>query len=244
MPLLPMPGTTLITPKAPTSITRQSEQPAGVGTTLLQQAAQQQLAQQQVAIPQASAVTNSAMPTAGSGGSASTLDGIADSALASGQAAHENAIQSAAQARQPAYTAEGSNGGKGGTNVTNHYHYSVPAGGLDPAGFAKQVLAALGIAKTPDDIAAMERWEAQEGGNWHNDASYNPLNTTQNEPGSRDVGTQGDISAYNSWNQGVKGTVDTLQNGDYASILQALKEGHSVQAVLDAISGSPWGTKF
>jgi hypothetical protein len=32
---------------------------------------------------------------------------------------------------------------------------------------------------TPANVKAMVGWQRAEGGHWHNDARYNPLNTTQ-----------------------------------------------------------------
>ncbi len=80
-----------------------------------------------------------------------------------------------------------------------------------------------------------------EGGHWHNDAKYNPLNTTQSEPGAGNTGTQGNIKVYRNWNQGVDATVATLKNGRYGGIISALKSGNP-SSVAHAIGASPWGT--
>lgn len=91
--------------------------------------------------------------------------------------------------------------------------------------FAKALLGALGDPTTPANIASIVAWENREGGNWHNSAKYNPLNTTQKEPGSGMTGTQGDIGVYTSWAQGVLATAQTLTNGRYNDIDAALKQG-------------------
>jgi len=116
-----------------------------------------------------------------------------------------------------------------------------PASNLGPEQFAAALLKRLRIPQTPGAIKAIVGWERAEGGHWHNDARYNPLNTTQNMPGSGDTGSQGNISVYRNWNQGVEATAKTLLNGRYAGILAALKAG-SPNSVANAIDRSPWGT--
>lgn len=109
------------------------------------------------------------------------------------------------------------------------------------AQFAAAVLDRLGIPQSRGALQALVGWEQAEGGHWKNSARYNPLNTTQNMPGSGDTGSQGNISVYKNWNQGVDATVQTLRNGRYGSILSALKAGNP-NAVAKAIDSSPWGT--
>lgn len=87
----------------------------------------------------------------------------------------------------------------------------------------------------------MVGWIDAEGGHWHNTAKYNPLNTTQSEPGAGNTGTQGNIKVYRDWKQGIDATVATLKNGNYGNILSALKRGDA-NAVAHAIGSSPWGT--
>jgi hypothetical protein len=75
-------------------------------------------------------------------------------------------------------------------------------------------------------------WEGREGGNWHNSAAYNPLNTTQPEPGYSTFRSTGqgaaNIGIYKNWQQGLKATADTLNNGRYGDILSALRSGHGL----------------
>lgn len=94
-----------------------------------------------------------------------------------------------------------------------------------PTDFADALLVALGDPVTDADVSSIVDWEAREGGNWHNSATFNPLNTTQAEPGSGVTGTQGNIGVYVSWDQGVQATVDTLTNGFYDDIVAALRAG-------------------
>lgn len=107
--------------------------------------------------------------------------------------------------------------------------------------FAVEVLAGLGIAPTGENVRALKGWQRAEGGHWNNTAEHNPLNTTLNLPGSGDTGSQGNISVYRDWRQGVKATVKTLELPAYAGIRRALRGG-SAMRVARAIDSSPWGT--
>jgi hypothetical protein len=111
-----------------------------------------------------------------------------------------------------------------------------------PTSFAQALLATLGEPVTDANVQAITAWEAAEGGNWHNSAHYNPLNTTLPEPGSYTVNSAG-VRAYTSWDQGMQATVSTLQEGSYSGILGALQGGNDPQGVVNAILQSPWGTQ-
>ena len=108
-------------------------------------------------------------------------------------------------------------------------------------GWAKTLLARLGKPQTSANIKALTTWAAWEGGQWHNSAHYNPLNTTQPEPGAVGINKEG-VRSYTSWQQGYQATVSTLNNGRYKSILAALSAGNNPGAVLKAVNHSPWGT--
>lgn len=118
----------------------------------------------------------------------------------------------------------------------------VDAGSINnPTDFANALLSALGFPVTGADVTTLVFWENHEGGNWHNDARYNPLNTTQPEPGSGVTGTQGDIGVYLSWDQGIEATVTTLRNGFYPTILASLASGLGLSSADDA-ELSKWGS--
>jgi hypothetical protein len=114
---------------------------------------------------------------------------------------------------------------------------------------AAAILSGIGAPTSKSNVAAMLKWMAAEGGNWHNSAKYNPLNTTLSMPGSRSAGTsQKSIKAYSDWNSGITATVNTLTSGNhtaygYDEIVNAFKSGGNQQAVYDAIVASKWGTK-
>lgn len=112
--------------------------------------------------------------------------------------------------------------------------------GVDVKTWAVKVLQGLGYQPTTGSVQALVGWQKAEGGHWQNDASFNPLNTTLNEPGSRPINGVG-VKAYRSWDEGIAATVKTLRNGHYGGILHGLKAGNA-GAVAAAIGQSPWGT--
>jgi hypothetical protein len=110
-----------------------------------------------------------------------------------------------------------------------------------PTDWASALLGRLGYPATPANVSAIVAWEAAEGGHWHNNASYNPLNTTQGAPDAVPINSVG-VKAYSSWDEGLTATVQTLQNGYYPGVLAALSAGSDPYAVSSAVGASPWGT--
>jgi hypothetical protein len=110
-----------------------------------------------------------------------------------------------------------------------------------PSSWAAALLSAGGWPQTSCNLAAVTAWEQAEGGNWANAARFNPLDTTQPEPGSSPMNSV-NVQAYPSWQAGFTATLTTLGNGNYGPILSALRFGTSAQAVADAVGASPWGT--
>lgn len=90
----------------------------------------------------------------------------------------------------------------------------------DWSGWAQDVLTALGDPVTNASVQFLQTWHNFEGGG----ASFNPLNTTQTEPGSTVYNNNG-VRNYTSAAQGAKATVTTLTNGRYPALLAALKTG-------------------
>lgn len=107
---------------------------------------------------------------------------------------------------------------------------SADTSGMTPEKFARQLLQELGAPVTNANVQSIVNWYGHEGGNWHNTASYNPLNTTLELPGSSVMagGSSAGVQAYTSWQQGLEATVLTLENGDYNDILQALRSGNGL----------------
>jgi hypothetical protein len=121
---------------------------------------------------------------------------------------------------------------------------AVPAGGsYTPYSWATTFLAAIPEPVTGCNIGFVTAWEAAEGGNWNNAARYNPINTTEREPGSWSMNSVG-VQAYPSWQEGMQATVTTIRNGNYQGILDALAAGDSAQAAANAVGASPWGTGY
>lgn len=115
-------------------------------------------------------------------------------------------------------------------------------GPCTPESWARALLAQLGDRATPEDVRAVVAWEQAEGGHWANAASYNPLNTTQPMRGSWTINAVG-VRAYQSWGDGLRATVITLENGRYGAVLTALRGGNCAPCVAEAVGASPWGTR-
>jgi hypothetical protein len=118
-------------------------------------------------------------------------------------------------------------------------------------GFANKLLNKLGVPSTSTNIDAMQKWMNAEGGHWHNTAGYNPLNTTLKLPGSTLMnsgpGRAAGVQHYTDWDQGLQATISTLtgQNAGargYTDIIQAMKDGKSVDEILSTINNSAWRT--
>lgn len=121
-------------------------------------------------------------------------------------------------------TSAGGASGGGSVSVPNTYANTKGQGGVTPPSFAKSLLDAIGAPLTAANIKSIVDWEAMEGGNWHNTAYYNPLNTTMNEPGASSMNSVG-VKAYSSWQEGLQATVATLEGSGYSDIIAALKSG-------------------
>jgi hypothetical protein len=128
-------------------------------------------------------------------------------------------------------------------------------GDVTPTMFADWLLEGLGDdpATHPNAQAVIVDWEAEEGGNWHNSASANPLNTTLPYDGSTVLSGGGaaakaGVQAYKSWPDGLAATLDTLTQTNiggtdpYTPITSALA-ADDAQGAAAAIVASPWGTK-
>lgn len=116
--------------------------------------------------------------------------------------------------------------------------------------YADEILGQLGdtpVAVTVGDLVA---WATAEGGGLPdpipdgpqtNEASNNPFNTTEPEPGGTTINSAG-VQSYPSYPVGMQATITTLLYPDYAGILSALKEGADGYAFADAVGATPWGT--
>ena len=118
---------------------------------------------------------------------------------------------------------------------------AMPADPVTPTSWAQALLARVGDPVSAENVRAIVGWERAEGGHWANSARYNPLNTTQREPGSSSMNSVG-VQAFTSWDQGLTATRTTLLNGRYGGILAALAAGSCATCVASAVGASPWGT--
>ena len=115
-----------------------------------------------------------------------------------------------------------------------------PTGIYTPWDWAGSLLSHLHYEDTYTRRLNLVAWAAGEGGHWLNTALYNPLDTTQPEPGASSINSVG-VRAYLSWSQGILATITTLTNGYYGPILAALSEGRDIAY---AVEHSPWGTHY
>lgn len=120
--------------------------------------------------------------------------------------------------------------------------------GINPKQWADAFLARLGITQpTQNQEQTGVDWAAAEGGNWHNTAWYNPLNTTLPTAGSSVLSGGGaaaaaGVQAYGSWQQGMDATISTILEPRYSQIVADLR-GNAPEAQTAAdIGASPWGT--
>lgn len=108
------------------------------------------------------------------------------------------------------------------------------------AGWQQAVLAALGVPVTVSNERFLSDWQPYEGGS----ASFNPLNTTEPWAGATSYNMVG-VKNYPSASAGAQATAATLKNGNYPSIMAALRTGDpytfaNASGVADNIS--TWGT--
>jgi hypothetical protein len=135
----------------------------------------------------------------------------------------------------------GHHAGTGGTAALTARAVIPDGTAYTPRSWAAALVTAGGWPRTSCNLGAIQAWERAEGGHWANSAAYNPLNTTQREPGSQSINSVS-VQAYTSWAEGFRATLATLGNGSYGPILAALSAGDSARAVADAVAASPWGT--
>ena len=128
-----------------------------------------------------------------------------------------------------------------GSALTPQVTTTDPSCIYSPTDFANAFLNAIPEPDTAENVEAIIGWEEAEGGNWYNDAEFNPLNTTWPYDGSVSINSVG-VQSYANWTDGVTATVETIESGYFGGILSALAAGNSADAVAQAVGDSPWGT--
>jgi hypothetical protein len=116
--------------------------------------------------------------------------------------------------------------------------------GLDyTVAFLKDVLKGLGVSSPNESqIKFMKAWRQHEGAK----ATYNPFNTTQKASGATNYNDVG-VKNYINRSQGLKATLDTLNNGRYGAIITAIKNiknDNDINSAMQAVNDSPWGSNF
>ncbi len=104
----------------------------------------------------------------------------------------------------------------------------------------RDILAGIGAPDTPKNELFLNVWQTYE----QSGAQNNPLDTTEQWPGSTDFNSAG-VQNYPSKSAGASATATTLENGLYPDVLAALHTGdpftyHDRQAV--AAQVTTWGT--
>lgn len=116
--------------------------------------------------------------------------------------------------------------------------------GLDyTVAFLTDVLKGLGVSSpNSSQIKFMKAWRQHEGAK----ATYNPFNTTQKAAGATNFNSVG-VKNFVNRAQGLKATLDTLNNGRYGAIITAIKNiqnDNDINAAMQAVNDSPWGSNF
>jgi hypothetical protein len=103
--------------------------------------------------------------------------------------------------------------------------------------FYKKVLKCLGAEPTKGNMSFMYAWRQSEGGK----ATFNPFNTTKNIPGAT-IYNSHKVKNYQSMEDGVKATCETLKLGYYSDILNGLKNDVGLYELSRMEGLKKWGT--
>jgi hypothetical protein len=118
----------------------------------------------------------------------------------------------------------------------------VPPGDNPIRQFGSAVLARISAPTTSANLDSFAAWAAGEG----SCARFNPLATTQPEPGAtpfNNLSGGGHVWNYPSFAVGLQATTTALTNGLYQAVIVAFRASAGVTAVAAAVEGSPWGTR-
>jgi hypothetical protein len=103
--------------------------------------------------------------------------------------------------------------------------------------FYKKVLKCLGAEPTKGNMSFMYAWRQSEGGK----ATFNPFNTTKNMPGAT-IYNSHKVKNYQSMEDGVRATCETLKLGYYSDILNGLKNDVGLYELSRMEGLKKWGT--
>lgn len=108
--------------------------------------------------------------------------------------------------------------------------------------FAHDLLAALNMPLTYENVRFMNAWmKAETGSQGKGTPAFNPLATTQ-KFGQYSIFNSVGVKNYADYHTGVMATANVLVNGKYGDILSALSRGNDAMAAARAVAASPWGT--
>jgi len=109
----------------------------------------------------------------------------------------------------------------------------------------KSVLYCIGAKPTKENMVFMYAWRQAEHGLYEKKlaAKNNPFNTTQPMNGATRLkdNTHG-VKNYQTTQDGIRATCDTLKNGRYENIIDGFKTNAGLETLKNAVSSSPWGT--
>lgn len=121
-----------------------------------------------------------------------------------------------------------STGTTGTTTQSGGGIFQTIANSAGETAFINAVLLGIGAPPTLANVSSMTDWISHEcvfpPDGINDGGKYNPLNTTQVEPGSTTYNSAG-VQNYISATQGVNATVQTLLNGRYPDIVSQLRKG-------------------
>jgi len=103
--------------------------------------------------------------------------------------------------------------------------------------FYKKVLQCLGAKPTKSNMLFMYAWRQAEGAT----ADYNPFNTTKNMPGATKYNSVG-VKNYQSMEDGIKATCQTLKLNYYTDIVDGLKNDVGLYKLSRMEGLKKWGT--
>jgi LysM repeat protein len=99
---------------------------------------------------------------------------------------------------------------------------------LSEAAVIRAVLARLRAPATRANVHSMEAWYTHENLGWPPAASHNPWNSTMPAPGATIFNSVGVKNYVRGWEQGIRMTAATLDNGNYPGIVARLRAGQGL----------------
>jgi hypothetical protein len=103
--------------------------------------------------------------------------------------------------------------------------------------FGKELCRAINATYTPQVDLFLRAWAQSEGCLARN----NPFATTMPAAGATNFNSIG-VKNYQTWQQGVKATKDTLLLNHYVNLVYVIRQGKSATDMANALKNSPWGT--